>query len=99
MITLDGSVVTIDQLLAVARGGEQVAVGVEVRERLEAARAVVDRLVASDTPIYGLNSGLGANVGQLLDPAQRTLYQARAIQARSVGIGAAAPTERVRATL
>ena len=99
MITLDGSVVTIDQLLAVARGGEQVAVGVEVRERLEAARAVVDRLVASDTPIYGLNSGLGANVGQLLDPAQRTLYQARAIQARSVGIGAAAPAERVRATL
>ena len=99
MITLDGSVVTIDQLLAVARGGEQVAVGVEVRERLEAARAVVDRLVASDTPIYGLNSGLGANVGQLLDPAQRTLYQARAIQARSVGIGAAAPVDRVRATL
>lgn len=99
MITLDGSVVTIDQLLAVARGGEQVAVGVAVRERLEAARAVVDRLVASDMPIYGLNSGLGANVGQLLDPAQRTLYQARAIQARSVGIGTAAPAERVRATL
>ncbi|MGJ7581986.1 HAL/PAL/TAL family ammonia-lyase [Variovorax sp. RHLX14] len=99
MITFDGSVVTLDQLLAVARGGESVAVGATVHERLRAAREVVDRLVASDTPIYGLNSGLGANAGQLLDPTQRTLYQARAIQARSVGIGAQAPADRVRATL
>ena len=99
MITLDGSVVTVDQLLAVARGGDAVAAGAAVHDRLRAAREVVDRLVASDTPIYGLNSGLGANAGQLLDPAQRTLYQARAIQARSVGIGITAPADRVRATL
>lgn len=99
MIVLDATAVTLDQLLAVACAGAPVAAGAVVRERLRAARAVVDRLAASDTPIYGLNSGLGANVGQLLDPAQRTLYQARAIRARSVGIGAAASTAQVRAAL
>lgn len=99
MIVLDGSAVTVDQLVAVARDRTPVGVGAAIHERLRSARDVVDRLAASDTPIYGLNSGLGANVGQLLDPAQRTLYQARAIQARSVGIGAAASVERVRATL
>lgn len=99
MIVLDGSAVTVDRLLAVARAEAPVAAGAVVRDRLRAARAVVDRLAASDTPIYGLNSGLGANVGRLLDPVQRTLYPARAIRARSVGIGAAASTPRVRATL
>ncbi|MGI4779392.1 MAG: HAL/PAL/TAL family ammonia-lyase [Janthinobacterium lividum] len=99
MITLDGTAVTVDHLLAVARTGEPVAAGAVVRDRLSAARAVVDRFAASDTPIYGLNSGLGANAGHLLEPAQRTRYQARAIRARSVGIGASASMQRVRATL
>lgn len=99
VVRLDGSGVTLDQLVAVASGGATVVAGDAVREQLHAARAVVDRLAASDTPIYGLNSGLGANVGRLLDAGERTLYQARAIEARSVGIGPAAPSDVVRATL
>lgn len=97
-VTLGAGAVTVQDVLRVAQG-TSVAVAPAAVERLQTARAVVDHLAASSTPIYGLTSALGANVGKPIDPAQRTAYQVRAIQARSVGIGPAAPTAWVRATL
>ncbi|MFZ4286187.1 HAL/PAL/TAL family ammonia-lyase [Variovorax sp. HJSM1_2] len=91
--------VTIEHLLRVAQAGAPVCATPEVAQRLRIARAVVDQLAASSTPIYGLNSALGANVGQAIDPAQQAAYQVRAIQARSVGVGPEIGVERVRATL
>jgi histidine ammonia-lyase len=67
--------------------------------RVHAARAVVERLGQGDTPIYGLNSALGANTGARVAPADRAAYQARAVRARAVGIGAPYPAPSVRAIL
>lgn len=98
-VTLGAGPVTLEHVWCVAQGGALVDVAPAATQRLQAARAVVDQLAASATPIYGLTSALGANVGKPIDPAQRTAYQVRAIQARSVGVGPAAPTDWVRATL
>jgi histidine ammonia-lyase len=98
VVTVGGGAVTVEHVLQVAQGASA-AVAPAAVQRLQLARAVVDQLAASSTPIYGLNSALGANVGKPIDPAQRSAYQVRAIQARSVGIGPAAPTAWVRATL
>jgi histidine ammonia-lyase len=98
-ITLGGRGVTIADVVRVARDAAPVALDAHVREQVAAARAVVDRLAASDASIYGLTSALGANTGQAIPPEERAEYQLRAVRARAVGIGPAHATEVVRAMM
>ncbi|HZI85112.1 MAG TPA: histidine ammonia-lyase [Casimicrobiaceae bacterium] len=98
-ITLGAGPTTLDDLLAVARDREPVALAPEVAPRLAAARAVVERLAGSDTPIYGVNSALGANVGEPLDASALDAFQTSAIRARAVGVGAPYDVTSVRAML
>lgn len=86
-------------VVAVARRGSKVGLGNGVRPRLEAARAVVMRAVERGDSVYGLNTGLGAAVDTRLDNAEIQSFQARAIKARAVGVGACLATEEVRAML
>jgi histidine ammonia-lyase len=59
MITLTGSSLTIEQLIAIADEGEQVTVAPEAIARVRAARDVVDRKARGDEPVYGINTGCG----------------------------------------
>jgi histidine ammonia-lyase len=90
---------TLDDLVRVARGGEMVELAPAARERVAAARMLVERLAAASEPIYGLNSALGANTGAPLAPDDLAEYQLRAIRARAVGIGPPYDRESVRAML
>jgi len=57
-ITIGARPVTLDDVPAVARRREPIAVAPVVRDRLVQARDVVDRLAAAPDSIYGLNSAL-----------------------------------------
>ena len=98
-ITLHGRGVSIADVEAVARGCAQVVLGVDARDRVVAARAVVDRLARSGTPIYGVTSALGANTGAVIDANDLAAYQKRAVRARAVAVGAPFATDVVRAIL
>ena len=89
----------IDDVVAVARAAARVTVAPGVEEALARARVVVERAAASDEPVYGLTSALGANTGAPLAPSERRLYQVRAVRARAVGVGPALTAERVRAAM
>jgi histidine ammonia-lyase len=89
----------IDAVVRVARGLAPVALDGAARGRLAAARAVVERFAAGDAPVYGLTTGLGAGVDTRLAPAGMAAFQAQAIRARSVGVGARMATDEVRAML
>jgi histidine ammonia-lyase len=89
----------IADLVRVARGDEAVALTTKARERVAAARAIVERLAASSEPIYGLNSALGANTGAPLAADDLAEYQLRAIRARAVAVGKPYDRESVRAIL
>jgi histidine ammonia-lyase len=91
--------VGIADVVAVARDDARVELTPAVRARIGAARDVVLRLAQGDTPIYGLNTALGANTGQRLDAADLAEYQRRAIRARAVGVGPAYDRASVRAML
>ncbi|MBI3493225.1 MAG: aromatic amino acid lyase, partial [Acidobacteria bacterium] len=60
MISLDGSSLTIEQLLAIADSGERVTLAPAARNRVRASRAVVDRRAQGDEPAYGINTGFGS---------------------------------------
>jgi histidine ammonia-lyase len=91
--------VGIADVVAVARDDARVELTPAVHARIGAARDVVLRLAQGDTPIYGLNTALGANTGQRLDAADLAEYQRRAIRARAVGVGPAYDRASVRAML
>ena len=60
-VVLTGSDLTLDDVLAVARGGAQVEIDAgRARARWHAARAVVDRSIADGTPAYGVTTGVGS---------------------------------------
>jgi histidine ammonia-lyase len=90
---------TLDDLVRVARHGEMVELAPAARERVAAARMLVERLAATSEPIYGLNSALGANTGAPLASDDLAEYQLRAIRARAVAVGVPYDRESVRSML
>jgi histidine ammonia-lyase len=59
-ITLSGDGLTVDRVLAIARGHAKVELDDSALVRVRAAREVVDRVLASGESVYGLNTGLGS---------------------------------------
>src|ERR1700756_3409824 len=59
-VVLDGDGLTVDHVLAVARGRVRVELDEAALVRVRAAREVVDRVLASGESVYGLNTGLGS---------------------------------------
>src|SRR5688572_29677522 len=86
-VALGDRAIDIAAVVRIARDHAQVGFSKAAQARLSAARAVVERFAASDVPIYGLTTGLGAGVDTRLGPAEMGAFQARAIRARSVGVG------------
>ena len=91
--------VTLDDVVRVARNGEAIEVSPALRDRLVAARAVVDKLAAAPESVYGLNSALGANTGLPLAADDLSGYQERAVRARAVAVGAPYDRDSVRAMM
>ena len=58
-VALSGNGLTFLQLYDVALHSEQVQLTASTIERMNASRAVVDRLVASGAAAYGINTGFG----------------------------------------
>jgi histidine ammonia-lyase len=84
---------------AIGNGLGQVTLSAEARERVAAARAVVERAAAGEQPIYGLNTGLGGNLKYRLAPEQITGFQTQFVVGRAIGVGEPLPRAVVRAAM
>jgi histidine ammonia-lyase len=82
----------------VARGGS-VTLGHGARERMDASRAVIERLLEQDRPIYGLTTGVGALKGVRIGPDAQTAFQVQLLRGHQAGHGELAPAEFVRAAM
>lgn len=91
--------VSVAAAVAVARDRCELTIGPAVVDRLDRARAIVDRVAERGEAVYGLTSALGANTGKPLAPEALARYQVDAIRARAVGVGPAMPEDQVRATM
>lgn len=59
-VTLTGSSLTLDELLAVARDGAQVEIDPAALAAMGRARAVVERAIADGNPTYAVTTGVGS---------------------------------------
>ncbi|ESX11748.1 histidine ammonia-lyase [Mesorhizobium sp. M0179] len=97
-LVLTGAGVSVEDVAAVARGGRKVEVEPTVIERLDKARKVLDQVAASGQQIYGLNTGLGANLGTSVE-GDASAFQRQLLEGRSGAVGEPLPQEAVRATM
>ncbi|CCV14925.1 histidine ammonia-lyase [Mesorhizobium sp. STM 4661] len=97
-LVLTGAGVGIEDVASVARDARKVEVAPDVMERLDRARKILDQAAASGQQIYGLNTGLGANLGTTVE-GDASAFQRQLLEGRSGAVGEALPVETVRATM
>jgi histidine ammonia-lyase len=96
VLTLDGSPLSIAEVVAVARGGERVEVSDAARERMRPARELVERIHAAGDVVYGVTTGFGALADRAIAAGDRSLLQTAVVRSHAAGMGPALPAEVVR---
>jgi histidine ammonia-lyase len=98
-VTLRGPGLTEDQVVAVARHGEKVALAASARTKMERSRARVERAASSRDPVYGVSTGFGALAGTRVAPLRQPELQLALIRSHAAGVGPPVDLEVVRATM
>jgi histidine ammonia-lyase len=98
-ITLDGSSLTIEKLVAIARDNEKIELAPEALERIKVCRAMLEEKLANKEVMYGTNTGIGEFSETMLNDEQVKEFQKYLIYNHAAGIGEPAPVEYVRAAL
>ena len=98
-ITLNGSDLTVTQVVAAARHGETVALAPEAIAAMRRSRAIVQDVLAGGEPVYGLTTGVGERKAYLLDPAERQRFNHRLVLNHRIAQGDAAPADVVRGAM
>ncbi|HYY41878.1 MAG TPA: aromatic amino acid lyase, partial [Pyrinomonadaceae bacterium] len=99
MLELNGQPLTLAQVAAVAYGDEQVALAARARTRVEAGRAVVERIVAEERVVYGVNTGFGKLSDYTIPPDELRELQLNLVRSHACGVGVPLPAAEVRAMM
>src|SRR5689334_1673673 len=99
MIDLDGSSLTLDHLVAVAQDHEHVRLTAAARERVRAARDLVDEFAHHDEPTYGINTGFGSFAEVRIPADSLDALQVNLLRSHAAGVGDPLPVRVVRATM
>jgi histidine ammonia-lyase len=98
-VVLSGSVLSVTDVVRVARAGERVELDPEARDRMASARAVVEATLSSGEPVYGLTTGVAERKRVLLDPEERRSFNLRLVHNHRIAQGAPAPADVVRGAM
>ena len=97
-VDLDGPGVTVADVVAVARRGEEVRVSDGALSRMAASRRIVESL-ADGEPAYGISTGFGALANTTIPADRRAALQQSLIRSHAAGMGPAVEAEVVRAMM
>ncbi len=98
-VPIDGHSLTFEQLHEVVFGGAEVALEPAARARMEAARATIERLVASGKVAYGVNTGFGELAEVRISADQIRRLQLNLVRSHACGVGALLSEAETRAIL
>ncbi|MGQ0562799.1 MAG: histidine ammonia-lyase [Gemmatimonadota bacterium] len=97
-LDLTGSTLRLSDVERIARASAtHVRLSNDARRRVDAARAVVDRVLAENRVVYGISTGFGA-LAEVVIPRERIRdLQLNLLRSHAAGIGEPLPEEEVRA--
>ncbi len=98
-ITLNGTGLTVEKLVRIARHGEKVEVAPDAIERIKICRAMLEEKIQAHEIMYGVNTGIGEFSEVVLDDEQVKQFQKYLIYNHAAGIGDPAPIEYVRGAM
>jgi histidine ammonia-lyase len=89
---------SVDEIAAIGEGAA-IELDAEALERVAANRGVLERLVTSDTAIYGISTGFGALVEERIAPELQAGLQLNLLRSHAAGTGDHLPAAVVRAAV
>ena len=98
-IQLDGEHLDFAQLHSVVFEGAKVELAAQAQERMLASRAVIERLIASDHAVYGVNTGFGKMASVRISREQIGELQLNLVRSHACGVGAPLSEHGTRAML
>lgn len=98
-IILDGSGLTIEKLVRIARYNEKVELHPDAIERINVCRAMLEKKIEAKEIMYGVNTGIGEFSEVVLNDDQVKDFQKYLIYNHAAGIGDPAPIEYVRGAM
>ena len=98
-IVLDGSGLTVEKLVRLARHGEKVELDRDALERIKVCRAMLEEKIDAREIMYGVNTGIGEFSEVVLTDEQVEQFQRYLIYNHAAGIGEPTPIEYVRGAM
>lgn len=98
-IILDGSNLSTDQLVRIARYGEKVELHPDAFERIKTCRRMLEEKIEAHEIMYGVNTGIGEFSEVVLDDEQVKQFQRYLIYNHAAGIGDPTSIENVRGAM
>ena len=86
-VVITGHDLTVDEIIAVCRGGAEVVLSEESRNKILESRQVVDDLVAEKKVVYGITTGFGKFSDVVISQDECKLLQKNLIITHAVGAG------------
>src|SRR5574340_1843930 len=98
-VILDGSNLTVEKVVAIARHNEKVELHPEALERIKVCRTMIEEKIKAHEIMYGVNTGIGEFSEVVLNDEQVKGFQKYLIYNHAAGIGDPAPIEYVRGAM
>jgi histidine ammonia-lyase len=98
-VVLTGKDLTLEQVYAVVFEHVRATLAKEARSGIEASRALIERCVASDAAVYGVNTGFGRMASTRISRVEICELQTNLVRSHACGIGAPLSEAETRAML
>jgi histidine ammonia-lyase len=98
-LRLKAGALSLDDLLAIHRGGERIEIDASAWPAVRASAALVQAAAAGDAAVYGVNTGFGKLASTRIGAEDLATLQRNLIRSHSVGVGEPMAPEVVRLIL
>jgi histidine ammonia-lyase len=98
-LEITGNDLTFEQLHDVVFQNKSVALSAAASERMQASRAVIETLLASDRSAYGINTGFGKLASVRISGDQLRQLQINLVRSHACGVGAPLSEAETRAVM
>jgi histidine ammonia-lyase len=98
-VIVNSDALTVEDVVAVARGEAAAELSADVAAVMEPSRAVVAEAIQGDAPVYGVNTGFGALADTRVGARDLTRLQGAIVRSHAAGTGEPLDDPAVRALL
>ena len=98
-VVIGSGPLSIDDVVAVARGGAVIALDPAALAGVAASRAIIDGLASDPNPHYGISTGFGALATTFIERDRRAQLQVSLVRSHAAGMGAEVEREVIRSLM